>query len=82
MQWAIWVQSTNWKRKPPIDQIRQTFEQMNFRLHKQTFDYYNPTAANRFIAEHASAGAITLWQLAWANHWVDCRIVVEDHHAA
>ena len=61
--------------------IRATFESMGFVLHEQRFDYYNPTRANRFIAQHAKPGAITLWTLAWANHWPSCRIVVEEYHA-
>ena len=81
MQWAIWIQSTQWNKRAPVADIRATFESMGFTLYEQRFDYYNPTRANRFIAEHAKPGAITLWTLAWSNHWPNCRVVIEDHHA-
>lgn len=79
MQWAIWIQSTQWNKKPPIAQVRQTFESMGFRLRDQKFDYYNPTRHSRFIAEHAKPSAITVWTLAWANHWPNTRIEINNH---
>ena len=79
MQWAIWAQSTHWKRKPPVDEIRATFKNMGFTLHKQHFDYYNPTQHNRFVAQHTRDSAITLWTLAWLNHWPDTKIIIEEY---
>jgi hypothetical protein len=80
MQWAIWIQSTRWGKTPPVDAVRQTFESMGFVIHQQTFDYYNPTRHNRFIVEHARAGAVMLWQLGWSDHWPSCRVVIEEYH--
>lgn len=79
MQWKIWIQSTRWTQKPPVALVRASFEQMGFTIHPQKFDYYNPTRANRFIAEHSKAGAITLWSLAWSNHWPNTNILIEDY---
>jgi hypothetical protein len=79
MRWSVWIQSTRWNHQPPVDTIRQTFESMGFRLREQLFDYYNPTAVSRFIAEHASPGAVTLWQLAWNDHWPNTRVVIQVH---
>jgi hypothetical protein len=80
MQWAIWIQSTRWKTQPPVDEIKKTFESMGFALRPQQFDYYNPHRHNRFIAQHAREGAITLWSLAWLNHWPNTRVVIEEYN--
>lgn len=79
MQWSVWIQSTQWNQRAPVAAVRATFEQMGFTLHEQRFDYYNPTRANRFVAEHARDGAITLWSLAWSEHWPNCRIEIKEY---
>jgi hypothetical protein len=66
-------------RRPPVAQVRATFETMGFTLESQKFNYYNPTRHARFIAVHPREGAITLWSLAWADHWPGTVVEIGDH---
>lgn len=79
MQWAVWVRSSQWNRRAPVAQVRQTFESMGFRLRDQKFNYYNPTRHSRFVVSQNREGAITLWTLAWLDHWPNCTVEIKEY---